>query len=372
MDALDNVAGAPGAIDPRQRQWVGRLNDWSCDFHYRNAAKPVHPRKYESIPNIAKIVTHSGQFHCDETCAVALLLYVFPNATVVRTRDPDLLAEALEDRDTVVVDVGKVYDPKHGKFDHHQAAAVAYYTSEEKKVPLSSLGMVWERIGPWICWVLCDNYYGCWRHRREDCSCAGDYEDPSPEDLQVFKKIADRYYADWVRSIDANDNGITIEPWLRSSLPSIIGAFNGLSRDEDTDFRRAADVAGQILHATILATARRYFDEQRTKEVLEEAFETEGRHEAVLELSEQITELDREVLARLDPEGQLLYVIVPRRPDDYRIWTIERERFKPRRRLPAQEAFAGVEGFVFVHATGYTGGAKTREAARRMTEIALA
>src|SRR5688500_9353861 len=61
--------------------------------------------------------------------AVALLrTFVDPTAEVVRTRDP-----ARIDRADVVVDVGGVYAPERGRFDHHQAAYQG---------PFSSAGMV--------------------------------------------------------------------------------------------------------------------------------------------------------------------------------------------------------------------------------------
>ncbi len=77
----------------------------------------------------ALIATHSGPFHADDVMAVGLIrAFHDPSAEVVRTRDLARIAEA-----DLVVDVGGLYDPPTGRFDHHQAA----YTG-----PLSSAGMV--------------------------------------------------------------------------------------------------------------------------------------------------------------------------------------------------------------------------------------
>ena len=65
------------------------------------------------------IVTHDGMFHSDDVFAVAALLSLLDAtpaiATVVRTRDEDLMRKA-----DFVVDVGGVYDSEKNRFDHHQ------------------------------------------------------------------------------------------------------------------------------------------------------------------------------------------------------------------------------------------------------------
>ncbi|MEC8423725.1 MAG: MYG1 family protein, partial [Myxococcota bacterium] len=71
------------------------------------------------------IATHSGPFHADDVLAVALLrTFVDADATVVRTRDLDRIADA-----DVVVDVGGIYDPDAGRFDHHQASYTGAFSS---------------------------------------------------------------------------------------------------------------------------------------------------------------------------------------------------------------------------------------------------
>lgn len=55
-----------------------------------------------------KVGTHSGSFHADEALGCALLQKTskFAGASVVRSRDPAVLADC-----DVVIDVGGVYDP---------------------------------------------------------------------------------------------------------------------------------------------------------------------------------------------------------------------------------------------------------------------
>lgn len=74
--------------------------------------------------------THDGSFHADEVtaCALLLLFNLIDIDKIVRTRDPELLAQC-----AYVCDVGGIYDPKTKRFDHHQ---VSYQGN------LSSAGMV--------------------------------------------------------------------------------------------------------------------------------------------------------------------------------------------------------------------------------------
>jgi uncharacterized UPF0160 family protein len=87
------------------------------------------------------VATHSGPFHADDVLACALLrVFVDAEATVTRTREPEVIDQA-----DVVVDVGGRYEPEAGRFDHHQAAYEG---------PFSSAGMIlaWladtDRVGP--------------------------------------------------------------------------------------------------------------------------------------------------------------------------------------------------------------------------------
>lgn len=66
------------------------------------------------------ICTHDGQAHADEIAALAILLWIFPEAYVNRTRTGHIIEDHLSSDDKIVVDVGEVYDPERLAFDHHQ------------------------------------------------------------------------------------------------------------------------------------------------------------------------------------------------------------------------------------------------------------
>lgn len=90
-----------------------------------------------------KVFTHSQQFHIDELIAIALLdVYVFQGQyQVVRTRDEKILAEARNNPEAFVIDVGGVYDPAMLNFDHHQNDENLRWADG---LPYSSCGLVWK------------------------------------------------------------------------------------------------------------------------------------------------------------------------------------------------------------------------------------
>ncbi|MEY2683050.1 MAG: hypothetical protein RJA09_194, partial [Pseudomonadota bacterium] len=61
------------------------------------------------------IATHNGTFHADDVFGVGVLMGVFPNHQLLRTRQ-----QAAIDAADFAVDVGGTWVPERGRFDHHQ------------------------------------------------------------------------------------------------------------------------------------------------------------------------------------------------------------------------------------------------------------
>ncbi len=85
------------------------------------------------------IATHSGKFHADDAWAVAVLNVLYPGADIIRTRD-----QAIIDTADFAVDVGGVWDPAAGRFDHHQKG---FDVARQSGVPYASAGLVWREHG---------------------------------------------------------------------------------------------------------------------------------------------------------------------------------------------------------------------------------
>lgn len=86
-----------------------------------------------------RIITHSGAFHADDVFGVAVLAALHPNHVLVRTREPEAMAQG-----DFVVDVGGEFDPARGRFDHHQRSFTGARAGGE---PYASAGLVWQAHG---------------------------------------------------------------------------------------------------------------------------------------------------------------------------------------------------------------------------------
>ena len=89
---------------------------------------------------MTRLITHNGVFHEDDVFAASVLLLCFPDAEIIRTRDPELISGNTEG--DIVFDVGGSYDGKT-RFDHHQDASPV----RPDKILYSSAGLVWNTFG---------------------------------------------------------------------------------------------------------------------------------------------------------------------------------------------------------------------------------
>ena len=99
--------------------------------------------------SFSKVITHDTAFHADDVIAVALLRQAGYEFELIRTRDPEVLAAALPDKNTLVLDVGGAYDPSMLNFDHHQDREL-----------LSAAGLVYDHFKDEICPADAQLYFG--------------------------------------------------------------------------------------------------------------------------------------------------------------------------------------------------------------------
>ncbi len=153
------------------------------------------------------IVTHDGTFHADELFAIATFLdgQARRATEIVRTRDPDLIADA-----DVVIDVGFSFNPRTWRFDHHQPDAPRRPEGEN----YSSFGLLWRHLGR-------DYVRRCYRPDNGPV-----YE----RDVNAIFEAVDRSF---VRSIDRIDNGEQAPG--PDSIASLIDHHNPLLPDDDSN-----------------------------------------------------------------------------------------------------------------------------------------
>jgi uncharacterized UPF0160 family protein len=87
-----------------------------------------------------KIIIHDELFHADDLLAAAFARLVNPNVEIIRTRNPQIIKDGLEDKRTIVADVG------FGQFDHHQVNAKRALDGHK----MSGCGLLFERYGEQI------------------------------------------------------------------------------------------------------------------------------------------------------------------------------------------------------------------------------
>jgi uncharacterized UPF0160 family protein len=291
-----------------------------------------------------QVATHDGSFHADEVFAVAALGLLSDSLEVVRTRDPDLLAEA-----DLRVDVGFRYEPATGDFDHHQRD---FALVRDNGVGYASFGLVWREFGRRI--------------------CAGS------------RDVADAVERSLVQGVDANDTGQQIARALIEgvgafTVNAVIGGFNArwdedlTAPEERARFDAAVELARGILSREIGSAAAW----SRAAEIVRDAIAAAEDPRIVL-LPDNVPW--KQVVATEAPDA--LFVIYPKR-QGFGVEAVPAElgTFENRRDLPSDWAgrenadlveVTGVDDALFCHAKRFLAVARSREGAHRLAEMALA
>ncbi len=283
------------------------------------------------------IATHNGNFHADDVFSIAALKNVFPTFNLVRTRDLEVIGQA-----DIVIDVGGIYDPETGRFDHHQRGGAG---ERENGIPYSSFGLVWQKYGLEIC---------------------GGNQD-----------IANSVDSGLVSTIDAIDCGYVKGVSEGISLSQSISMFNPTWQEEshfDTCFDEAVEFASRILTRFIASASGGISAKAIVAKAIEDA------EDPRLIVLEQYTPWKRTVHAL---STDALYMVYPSNSGDWRIQTVPVEpgSFEDRKSLP--KPWAGlsnkelqevtqIEDAMFCHNGLFIAGAASFESTMKMAAMALA
>ncbi|KAH0558924.1 hypothetical protein GP486_004455 [Trichoglossum hirsutum] len=339
---------------------------------------------------------HSGHFHADEALAVYLLrqLPAFAPSTLIRTRDPALLETC-----SIVVDVGGEYNSANHRYDHHQRSFNETFPDHNTK--LSSAGLVYLHFG------------------RELLAQTLKVSESEEKVGIIWKKI----YKNFIEAIDANDNGISvydsdalgaanIEKRFHDSglsIASLVGDLNVNWNDpppppdqppqsyEDAHFELASTLIGEAFMRKLNYYAHSWLparDIVHAAYAKRKTYDSHGRilvFERPLPWKDHLYTLEESSAPQQLPlDGSLvLYVLYPEtnpsETNPHPKWRIQAvpespSSFTSRKALPEAwrglrdeklDEVAGVQGTVFVHASGFIGGNKTWEGARQMAEKAV-
>lgn len=299
-----------------------------------------------------KIGTHNGVFHADDVFAVAVLLLIYPEARVLRTRDQKEL-----DQCDFVVDVGAVYKHSTGRFDHHQKDRAG---ARENGVLYSSFGLVWKHYGAACLQVL--NIYG----------------------LGVWE-IVDQQL---VQPVDATDNGQALFEGGKAvfdgispfSVSAVLSGFNPAwwetHKKFDEYFMKAVGMAQQILRNVANAAEGVIRAESLVGVAIENAKKSE---EPRLVIMDQFCPWAEQVR---DQAPEALFVVFPSETGTWMVQAVNKTAgtFESRKLLP--EAWAGLRDQAFRDATGvhdgvfchpgrFICGAASRESALKLAQMAI-
>ncbi|KAI9879976.1 MAG: hypothetical protein M1830_006093 [Pleopsidium flavum] len=340
------------------------------------------------------IGTHNGHFHADEALAVYLLrlLPTYTPSTLVRTRDPALLSTC-----HTVVDVGGEYSPSTNCYDHHQRTFTTTFPSHSTK--LSSAGLVYMHFGKAII------------TQRTGLS------DGTEEVDVLYEKL----YTDFIEALDAHDNGISVyDPATTAtlqkrfydggiSLGSLVGDLNANWSDTDTPKQQQQQLfsaeeaqkqeddrfleASHLMGTTFLRKLDYYHKGWLpARSVVHASFAARKNHSTsghIMVLTRSVPWKDHlytlEASSSTPENEEVLYVLYPEGPDKGAKWRIQavsvsKDSFESRKPLPEQwrgvrddklDEVCGVEGCVFVHASGFIGGNKNFEGAMEMARKAV-
>ncbi|THV04932.1 metal-dependent protein hydrolase [Dendrothele bispora CBS 962.96] len=330
-------------------------------------APPTKKQKTEKI-----IGTHNGTFHADEALAVFLLRQTkaYRDAGLKRTRDQTIL-----DTCDIVVDVGAIYDDGKQRFDHHQRGFTEVF-GHGFETKLSSAGLIYKHFGKEII---------------SNCT-------QLPSDQISVQTLWLKLYKEFIEAIDAIDNGISQYPTdlkpryrNRSDLSSRVGALNPpwnqpLDSDGmDRQFLEASELTGTEFLGRLGYYANAWLP---ARDLLvsaisssQEKVDSNGKIillEQFLPWKEHLFDLEQESI--IPPVAT--YIVYPDESGNWRVQAVPvtPESFESRKALPeswrglrdeALSETSGVSGGIFVHASGFIGGNKTKEGALELAKLAL-
>lgn len=323
------------------------------------------------------IGTHNGTFHCDEALAVFLLRRTteYHGASLKRTRDLTVLKDC-----DIVVDVGAIYDESKNRFDHHQRGFNEVF-GHGFNTKLSSAGLVYKHFG------------------REVIASVIN----TPVTEAKVEVLWLKLYKEFIEAIDGIDNGISqypsdVKPIYRNrtDLSSRIGHLNPAwnqptdPQTVDSQFHKASLLAGEEFLGRL-----KYFSDAwlPAREILVHSIalskkNIDGSGEIIL-LEDYLPWKEHLFELEADPKSSTAFGVATLviYPDEFGgTWRVQAvpvspESFESRKALPQDwrglrdeelSSKTGVPDCIFVHASGFIGGNKTKEGALQLAKMSLA
>lgn len=290
-----------------------------------------------------KLITHDGAFHADDIFATAALSMMLEKENtafeIIRSRDPKVIKTG-----DYVYDVGGIYDESKNLFDHHQIGGAG---KSLRNIEYSSLGLVWKKFG---------------------------------EKIAGSKRAAEIIEKRLCAPIDAADNGFDLTEnkydvapyYIQNIFFSMMPTWKEDSTKLDEVFLECVQMAKIILTREIVQAR----DMLEAEEDVISSYNSSG--------DKRIVVLDKnypfEYIVSNFPEP--LFVVYPRKTGGWGVKAIRADikTFKNRKNLPklwaglSDEEFVNVSGVgdaLFCHRALFLAGAKSKEGAVKLAQIAV-
>ncbi|MDA1197386.1 MAG: MYG1 family protein [Nanoarchaeota archaeon] len=285
------------------------------------------------------IAVHNGKFHADDVFACAIMRLINPEIKIIRSRDQVELDSA-----DIRADVCMRYNPENMDFDHHQKEPPI----RENDIPYASAGLIWKHFGMKLV-----------------------------SSKEVLEYIDERI----MQPIDASDNGIRIcqsEVISPFTISRIILDFNPSWQDKDTNpdeaFESAVNFAIGILSRRIVVAE----GIEKADNIIRSAIRDSKKINDNIIILEQMCPWKKIAI----DESDAYYVVYPTSTGNYNVQAIPKdlESFENRKSFPT--SWAGLEGMGFIEETGvedgifchknlFICGAKSKEGALKLANLAV-
>lgn len=326
------------------------------------------PIGLENATTIVRALTHSGNFHVDETLGYVILHYALApqgdlrsrvlgeagadRLTFERTRAPDRIAAA-----DIVFDVGGVHEPAKGRYDHHMKDKPL----RADGTPYSAAGLLWKDYG-----------HAAIRNILQ-----------TQADENTVSSIWETLDRALILPVDQDDNGVVKMGKL--SLADIVSACSPAWDTAELYGVAEAQKRESLGFANAATAVERHLVNMVDR--VRASLKAESRVVAAYEAAEdkRILVMDtgmpteKVIFARDLP---VVYVVSPASPDRWNVKAVPPTRGEFGQRVSLPEAWRGLDGkalaevsgvpdAVFAHPARFICGAASREGALKMARLAL-
>ena len=323
------------------------------------------------------IITHSGAFHADEVLGVCLVKYLpfVKNYVIVRSRNNEVWKLA-----DIILDVGSEFIKEEMKYDHHMSDFKETFNNDYS-VKLSAAGLIYKFHGK----DIIKNILNIWQKCEQYC------------DDKTINQIYNHIYKTFIHYVDCIDNGVNQYPNVEDRVfinntsynnrisrlnPSILN-----SNDQSIQFLEALKVANEEFldvikylvyiyipgYKYVLESYQKRFEFHKSGEVLYMDFG--------LSWKEHLNEIEKEY-NNDGKQNSIKFVIFKTEKEGYRVSTvpITLGSFEFRKGIYSNwrgvdreqlKKISELDDIVFVHRSGFIGGALSIETAKKMVDVSL-